>query len=272
MDLPALATLDALLGNDTASAAIEWALTGGEIEFTAPAMIAIGGAECDAQLDGSEMERYRVYRAASGSTLSIREIVRGRFGYLAVAGGFDVPLVMASRSTYIPGAFGGFHGRRLKNGDTIGVRFNAASRKRVVIDRLPSTLRPPMDGPVRIIVRDSPEILLDAEWKISSASDRMGYRLDGTAVIFGASIISEPMCPGVIELPPSGEPIILMADAPTIGGYRILATVIEADLGILAQMQPGSLLQFEPVTVEAAQRAAIDLDEKLQAVKEWASA
>ncbi len=272
MDARALATLNALLGNDAGAAAIEWALTGGEIEFSEPEIFAIGGAECEAQLDGSDIESYRAYRARSGSILSLRAITSGRFAYVAFAGGLDIPRVMHSASTYLPGNFGGFEGRRLKNGDSIAVKRETNRRRGLVMDRLPSALRPANHSAVRVITREHPEVLLDAEWKISPACDRTGYRLSGTAVLFGASITSEPVCPGVIQLPPSGEPIILMADAPTVGGYRILGTVISTDLSALSQMTQGDAVQFESVGVESAQRVAVENAERIQSVKDWSLA
>jgi biotin-dependent carboxylase-like uncharacterized protein len=272
MDVAALQTLNALIANEPSAAAIEIALTGGELEFTEATVFAIGGAECDAQLDGNDIESYRVYRALTGSTLTIKGIATGRFAYVVIAGGLNVPQLMKSSSTYVPGAFGGYEGRRLRNGDTLDVRSDSARRKRIVMDRLPSQLHPPAHDTTRIVVRESPEILLDSEWRISSACDRTGYRLDGTATLFGASVLSEPVCPGVIQLPPSGEPIILMADAPTVGGYRILATVISSDLGSLSQMTQGTTMQFESVSVETAQRAAIENAERIQSVKAWARA
>lgn len=270
MDTQALATLNALLGNDDSSAAIEWALTGGEIEFSEPATFAISGAEFAAQLDGSDIESYRAYRAKSGSVLSLRGISSGRFAYIAFAGGLDIPAVMQSASTYLPGTFGGLAGRRLKNGDTIAIRTDPHRRKGIVMDRLPAALHPSPYGTVRIVAREHSEVLLDAEWQISPACDRTGYRLKGAPVSLGASITSEPVSPGVIQLPPSGEPIVLMADAPTVGGYRILGTVISTDLSALAQMMPGATVQFESISVETAQRAAVDSAERIQSVRNWA--
>lgn len=270
MDAQALLTLNALLGNASDAAGIECALTGGEFEFESPCAFAIGGAQFTAALNGNPVDAYKAQRAATGDVLEIGNIANGRFVYVAFAGGLDLPVVMGSRSTYTPGGFGGLEGRRLRNGDSLSVRAIDKRRARLVMNSLPIALRPPTAGSVRVVIRDSPEILLDAEWKVSAASDRTGYRLDGTAVIFGASITSEPVCPGVIQLPPSGEPIVLMADAPTIGGYRILGTVISADLGLLAQMTPGVVTRFESLTVEAAQREAGFAAERIEAVRTWA--
>jgi antagonist of KipI len=98
----------------------------------------------------------------------------------------------------------------------------------------------------------------------------MGYRLSGQMIFGGASITSTGMCPGTIELPPGGEPIVLMADAPTIGGYRVVGCVISADLGRLAQLTPGSIARFEEITVQAAQRLLVAEDQRLEAIRDWA--
>jgi biotin-dependent carboxylase-like uncharacterized protein len=269
MDLPALETLNALLGNHSNAAAIEWALTGGEIEISERVTFAIGGAAAMASINGRVIEPYRAYTCNAGDVIAIDSITSGRFVYIAVAGGLDVPIVMGSRSTYVPGALGGLEGRRFKSGDTISVLTNARARHHISAP-LPDSLRPAREkSPLRFIPRDSADELTLSEWKLSSASDRTGYRLAGQAVIGGASITSEPVCPGVIQLPPGGEPIILMADAPTVGGYRILGTVISADLGRLAQLAPGEPVLLEPITIEAAQRALVVDAERVEQIREW---
>jgi antagonist of KipI len=104
---------------------------------------------------------------------------------------------------------------------------------------------------------------------ISPASDRTGYRLTGRTLDGGASITSEPVCAGVIQLPRGGEPIVLMADAPTVGGYRILGAVITADLGAFAQLAPGERISFEPVSVDVAQRELANEAARLDRIREW---
>ena len=269
MDLLALETLNALLGNPSNAAAIEWALTGGEIEIAERVTLALGGAAAMTSINGRVIEPYRAYSCNAGDVLAIDSITSGRFVYIAFAGGLDLPIVMGSRSTYVPGAFGGLQGRRLKSGDTISL-LRAARARHHITAPLPGSLRPATDNsPLRFIARGSADELTLSEWKLSSASDRTGYRLAGQAVIGGASITSEPVCPGVIQLPPGGEPIILMADAPTVGGYRILGTVISADLGRLAQLAPGESVVLEPITVEAAQRVLAVDAERVEQVREW---
>ena len=220
-------------------------------------------------INGRVIEPFRAYSCSPCDIIAIDSITSGRFVYIAFGGGLDLPIVMGSRSTYVPGAFGGLEGRRLKSGDTVSV-LRASRARHHITAPLPDSLRPAYgESPVRFIPRDSADELTLSEWKLSSSSDRTGYRLSGQAVIGGASITSEPVCPGVIQLPPGGEPIILMADAPTVGGYRILGTVISADLGRFAQLAPTESVEFEQVTVEAAQRLLAAQQERIEQIKEW---
>lgn len=274
MDRQALGTLNALLGNDRQAAAIEIALNGGEFEFRDQTTFAIGGASADAKLDGVAVEPYRALRAAAGAVLTIEAITSGRFLYLAVSPGILTEPVMGSRSTYVPGAFGGLEGRRLRNGDALPTDGgNPQRRRHHVADPLPLELRPITSrDAVRYVPRDDAPEFHAMPWTISAASDRTGYRLGGRSIDGGASITSEPVCTGTIQLPPGGEPIVLMADAPTVGGYRILGAVITADLGILAQLQPGASVTFESVTVDAAQRALQLDEERIERIREWSLA
>ena len=269
MDLASLDTLNALLGNTSTAAAIEWALTGGEIEFTERVTFAIGGARATLRLNDRPVDSYRAHHCKPGDALVVDSIDDRRFLYFAFAGGIDTPVVMGSRSTYVPGTFGGLDGRRLKTNDVL--RTSSISRARHhIADPLPQSLRPSItSGPVRFIPRGTPDELTLSEWTLSAASDRTGYRLAGQGVIGGASITSEPVCPGVIQLPPSGEPIILMADAPTVGGYRILGTVITADLGSLAQLATGAPVSFEAVSVQEAQRELLKDVERIEQIRTW---
>jgi antagonist of KipI len=168
----------------------------------------------------------------------------------------------------VPGAIGGIEGRRLRSGDLLPIRTVRARRKHHITDSLPEELMP-ADGTrvVRWMARD--EAALDGEWTVGAASDRMGYRLDSNTAVNGASITSEPVCPGVIQLPPGGQPIVLMADAPTIGGYRIAGAVISSDLGALAQKNPGECFSFERVTLADAQRAVEREMSRIARIRDW---
>ena len=269
MDLPSLRTLNCLLGNDENSAAIEWALSGGEMELRGRVTFAIGGATAAVTLNGSPIASYRVTSGAAGDVIAIDGISEGRFLYVAFGGGIDVPIIMGSRSTYLPGAFGGLEGRRLRGGDTLALLSSPQRRRHHVTSVLPESLSPlRKQGVIRFIPRGS-ENALDGEWTVSPAADRTGYRLSGRTLDGGTSITSEPVCAGVIQLPPGGEPIVLMADAPTVGGYRILGAVITADLGAFAQLAPGERISFETVSVDVAQREIANESARLDRIREW---
>ncbi len=272
MDPIALATLNVLVGNDRADAGIEMALTGGVFVFDSAAVFAIGGAEATARLAGRDVETYRAYRAAQGEMLTIENLSAGRFLYLAIGGGIDVEPVMGSLSTYLPGGFGGLEGRRIKSGDAINVRARKSMRKHQVADSLPEKLRPPIGGTeIRFVPRPGvdPEEIAGI-YQLSASSDRTGCRLEGNERTGGASVTSEAVCRGAIQLPPGGVPIVLMADAPTIGGYKVAGGVISADLGVLAQKKPGDAVHLVPITVERAQREIERLAEIESLIEEWA--
>jgi antagonist of KipI len=273
MDPLAVLSLNAMLGNEASAAAVEWALTGGDIELDTPVAFAFGGTEAEVTRNGEPIEPYRVHRAAAGEVLSVRSIGRGRFLYLAFAGGIDTTPVMGSRSTCLPCGFGGLEGRRLKSGDSLPVGIPRTRRRHHVTDPLPPELRPPLGNRViRFVIRDAIDGLAGVEWSISAESDRTGYRLAGGHLSGGASIVSEPVGPGVIQVPAGGEPIVLMQDAPTVGGYRIAGAVISVDLRVLAQRNPGEEVSFEPVTVQLAQRELAAAAETIERIREWSLA
>ena len=270
MDLTTVRVLDAIVGNKSGSAGIEWALTGGVITFAERAVFAIGGADAHVTLNDMVVAPLRAYQASPDDILTIDALATGRFLYLCFAGGLDVPKIMGSRSTYLPGGFGGLEGRRLKNGDS--VRLGARSPKQHhVADPLPVSLRrDTTDSRVRFIPADSSISSIQGEWEVSGSSDRTGYRLLGKTSSEGASITSTGVSPGTIQLPPGGEPIVLMADAPTVGGYRVAGAVITADLGKFAQLTPGAKVSFESVSVATAQRVLFEEAERLQRIRDWA--
>jgi biotin-dependent carboxylase-like uncharacterized protein len=270
MDLLTLRTLNALLGNDQSAAGIEWALTGGEITFLDRTAFAVGGAAANAKVNESSIEGFRTYLASTGDKLTIEAITERRFLYIAFGGGIGTPPVMRSRSTYITGAFGGIDGRRLKTGDQIEVLREKRPRHQV-LDALPIAMRPDYSpAPIRLVAVDDAGEITRGEFSSSPASDRTGYRLSGQMIFGGASITSTGVCPGTIQLPPGGEPIVLMADAPTVGGYRIVGCVISIDLGRLAQLTPGAAVTFEEISVEAAQRLLTTSAQQLDQIREWA--
>jgi biotin-dependent carboxylase-like uncharacterized protein len=261
MDVVALRGGNALLGNEHDAAAIEWALTGGELGFDKPAAFVLTGAEADARLNDRSVEPNRVHQAGAGDSLLVQRLIRGHFLYVCVAGGINVPLRLGARGTYLPGAFGGFHGRLLRHGDELPV---ADPKSQPLPDReLPLGLRTVGDdSPLALLRGPQADELDDEGWStltnseltVSHASDRMGYRLDGMKVPAASDTMrpSEPTCPGAVQLTPGGQLIVLMADGPTVGGYPKIAVIATADLARFAQRMPGEHVRFRFVSVAEA--------------------
>jgi antagonist of KipI len=268
MDSVAMAHTNSMVGNVPGAATLEWALGGGVIRFTDRHRFALGGAGAEATLDGKPIGTDRPYDAAAGAVLAVRRFTAGRFLYVAIAGGIDVPVVLGSRSTYLPARLGGHHGRRLASGDRLPI--GAIPRDTARDSAAPATPRPSLTShrggraPLRVIrgpdvnrfTADGWRTFVSEPFRVSIASDRTGYRLDGPVIErMGADDgLSTPVCPGVVQVPPLGRPLVLMADAPTIGGYPMLAVVSSADLSRLAQCKPGDIIRFSEIPVDTANR------------------
>jgi antagonist of KipI len=258
MDQWSLAVANRLVGNDRGAAALEWAIAGGSLLFEQNTTIAITGAHVEATLDDTLVADNSLVAVKAGQTLTIRRLIRYRFLYVAIEGGIECPAVLGSRSTYLPAALGGIEGRRLRNGDRIVTAKNRLSARSARSTSSWQSVVPDYDATeIRVIPASTESFreLAQATYTVSAASDRMGYRLEreGGGATTGASITSEPACAGAVQIPPDGQPIVLMADSPTVGGYRIAATVITCDLPILAQCMPGRRLRFVPVPLSVAQ-------------------
>lgn len=264
MDSFALRAANALAGNHVDAAGLEWALGGGSIRFEQDAVFSLGGAKAHAALSGRVAAPCTTIYAQSGDELTIEQISGGRFLYLAVRGGIDVPIILGSRSTYLPGRFGGYLGRMIKRGDSLALGTRSSHRPAAGL-HCAADLLPSYETGIVHITRGTHADLFDesawrtlteTEYRVSTASDRTGYRLEGAALANPAGTLpSEASCPGSIQIPGDGLPIALMADAPTVGGYPKVAVVAEADLPIIAQRSPGEAIRFELITIEQSQRA-----------------
>lgn len=279
MDRFALAATNAIVGNALTAAALEWGLAGGSLRFDAETTIALGGAIVSATLAGSPVAPFTTLQARAGDELVVHQFDSGRFVYVAVHGGIDVPIVLHSRSTYLPGKFGGFEGRLLRHGDSLRAG-TSAGRAPGNGFHAPGELTPAYTAAVVHITRGpQAEIFDDAAWqtflgedyRVASASDRTGYRLEGRAFSNPAPTLpSEPGCQGAIQISGDGRPIVLMADAPTVGGYPKIAVVSDSDLPLMAQRQPGDTVRFELITIEQSQRAARRRASDLQTIRSLA--
>ena len=251
-----------LVGNPGDAAVLELALRGPTLRFDVPVRIAITGAAVSARFEGSPVATGRPVELPAG-VLELGATHRGARAWLAVSGGFDVPPVLGSRSTDLRGGFGGLAGRALAVDDSIpmgevAIPVDATSPRSVAwwID-----LHHDVDprAPIRYRVSTHPlaASLAIRAWQVSPSSNRQGLRLQGEALPApSADGISEPVAPGTIQLPPDGRPIVLLADAQTVGGYPRLGHVIAADLPRLAQCVPGQRLHFETCDAATAHRSA----------------
>jgi KipI family sensor histidine kinase inhibitor len=261
----ALRIANLLVGNEENEAGLEFALVGPDLKFSQDTIVAIGGAEF------STLPRWQPIAIKGGTTLKIGPSRNGARGYLAVAGGVDVPPVLGSRSTYVRARIGGHQGRRLINGDvlplrdvqrTFGHHWHIDER---IMPRYSSF------AVVRVVPGEHAE-QFDPRWtervfKVSTQSDRMGVRMIGEALrrSITGDLLSTAVAPGTIQVPPDGQPIVLLADAQTIGGYPQVAHVVAVDLPVMAQLRPGDEVRFIPVTLGdarelmAAQERAIGL-------------
>ena len=290
MDPVAHCMANALVGNDDACATLECTIVGPELLFEEDALVAYYGAAFEHK--GEPFPANRPVLVKGGTTVALGSAVRGSRAYLAIAGGFAVEEVLGSRSTYLPAQFGGLHGRALAAGDVLETiegmselsraRFSAihgTTRSRTVRWSAPELTLP---GPGPLAVRAmagrhhaqfdaaSRKAFFTHAWRVSSNSNRMGYRLEGPRLKREnpVEVLSEPTCLGTVQVPNDGVPIVLMADHQTTGGYPKLAEVAGADMPGLAQLAPGSLVRFVECSLEEAQAAADEKLERLRAVKD----
>jgi KipI family sensor histidine kinase inhibitor len=249
MDEIAARLVNLLVGNEDDAAVIEMTLLGPEIEFLSDTLIALGGAEF------AGCEAWRPVAVKAGQRIKFGAATKGCRGYLAVAGGINVPAVLGSRSTYVRAALGGWEGRALCVGDVLPLQpVTRSVAEHWWVDQriLPEYSATPT---VRVVLGPQAGEFggewLRAEFKVTPQSDRMGMRLAGTSLVRAISgdLSSSAVVPGTVQVPPDGQPIVLMADAQTIGGYPQLAHVISVDLPLLAQLRPGDAVRFHAVAI-----------------------
>ena len=287
MDPFALSLANALVGNPIGEAALEITVIGPELQFEEDSLVAV----CGAEFQGS-FPHNRPVLAPAGSRYNVGRAVRGARAYLAVAGGFAIEPVLGSRSTYLPGGFGGFKGRSLRHGDVLPLNQKSSSFSMERFNRLKNTHNrttrwsaPPQTLPDRepIVIHvmegqhfaefeiGAQRAFFDAVWRIAPDSNRMGFRLGGPALTRAPSdqvsdeILSGPTCLGTIQVPPNGTPIALMADHQTTGGYPKIAEIASADVPRLAQLAPGGKVHFARCTLEMAAELRRHTREQLQA-------
>lgn len=254
-----------LIGNRDHDAALEITLKGPELLFEHDSVIAVTGADLTPSVNGIGIPRWTSLLVQAGSRMTFGTRRAGARCYLAVAGGVNVPVVLGSRSTHISSQTGGEKGRALAQGDLLvgGVPF---PHMRTTIGRsLPEKYRPVystlatlriVPGPQRSSFSEQAcEVLTSNLYRLTSQSDRMGYRLEGPKLAHAGSEqwISDGTAMGALQVPPDEQPILLMADRQTTGGYPKIAVVISADLHLAGQLMPGETVTFRITTLREAQ-------------------
>ena len=272
MDSQAHTIANLLVGNPANATALDCAFGAVALQFEAPALVALAGRDITASLDGTPIPAWHAFRALPGTLLVLHTGCRTT---IAVAGGFDVPAVLDGRGTSLRGSFGGWQGRALRKEDRLPIgaptpfsqriAAHLDDRHRIVADWSASqSIRPAyrahpvvriLAGPELALLTDaSRETLFRDSFGIAHESDRMGYRLTGPPLALSAhrEMLSSGVTAGTIQLPPSGAPIVLMADRQTTGGYPRLGEVITVDLPLVAQLRPGDTVRFLPVSLDLA--------------------
>ena len=266
---------NAIVGNAPGAATLEVTLKGPELEFSDERIVAVAGAQFPIDVDGMGQSPNTAFSVPAGARLRVGIRRIGARGYLAVAGGFAVPPVLGSRATHLVSRLGGLEGRALAAGDSLPLGVPGGPKPR----RGGEAALPESGRPTRIRVLPGPHAdkfspaalseLQSAPYTLGTDSDRMGFRLNGPRLSHanGADIISDVTPLGVLQVPASGQPVLLMADRQTTGGYAILATVISADIGLAGQLAPGDQIQFEACTLQEAMAALIKQEQALLAIE-----
>ena len=273
MDREAFVLANRLVGNPDGAAGLECTLMGPRLEFADARWVAVTGAEVSVALDGAEMPRWMSFPVPAGGVLKIGAARAGVRAYLAVSGGITTPPVLGSRATYVRGALGGIGGRAIRKGDVLplGPPAGGEVERRVRADRVPThggepeiatVLGPQADRftPAGIAA------LFEGPYEMLPQSDRMGARFKGPRIehTHGHDIISDGIPLGGIQVIGDGQPIVLLVDRQTAGGYTKIGAVCSYEIGRIGQIKPGGRLRFKQVEVAdahavlAARRAALD--------------
>jgi len=290
LDSFAARAVNLCVGNDDNAALLEMAQTGPDLVFEEDVLIAWGGADFKAQVNGQLLPRDRAVRIAAGEVLSFGPARSGLRAWLAIAGGIDVPLVMGSRTTYRRAGIGGHEGRPLRAGDVLKLfaptpwakqvlgSLQTGQKRAVAWTVRPETMGKPAElGVVRALrgpechwfTKEAVWAFFTTDWRASREADRMGVQLQGPELrlLKPQEMISSSVNAGVVQVPPAGQPIVLLPSRQSVGGYPRLAAVVSADLGRIAQLRPGDTVRFVETTLAAAHDICLARERDLTRVR-----
>ena len=277
MDPRSASLANILVGNDEKEAVLECTMMGPHLQFNQANCIAITGGDLMPTLDGKPIPNYTAVKVEAGQVLKFTMPKTGCRAFIAFAGGLDIPEVMGSRSTYMKAKIGGMEGRKLQKDDVIGFRAPKAELKNMNFRSMASEFVPRKEYTVRVVLGPQDDYFTDAGiqtflsevYSVTAEFDRMGCRLEGAVIQHkdGGDIISDGIAFGAIQVPSSGQPIIMLGDRQTTGGYTKIANVISVDFRILAQLKQGDKVRFEKVSVKAAQDALLTQRAALKTIR-----
>jgi len=266
-----------LVGNPDTAAALECTLMGPRFEVTASGAIAVTGADMPVTVNGQAATGWTTIAVKAGDVVKLGPARTGVRSYIGFAGGLDVPLVLGSRSTYLRGRVGGLQGRALRKGDELAVLASGpVTPRRVARDAIPDytiepTVRAVLGPQADRFTEDGLRALFGGRYEVLPQSDRMGSRLRGARIEHtrGHDIISDGIALGSIQVPGDGQPIVLLVDRQSTGGYTKVATICSSDIWRVGQARPGQSLRFQAVPVDEAHRLLRESDTVLEsAVRE----
>lgn len=294
MDSFSLRIANLLVGNQEGEAALELTLMGPSLRIEKDILMAITGGDLSPTVDGVLIPMWRPVYLKGGSTLQFGACKSGCRAYFSISGGYNIPEVMGSQSTYLRAGIGGFLGRALKKGDVLETKAPQERSLRYMQQLAKEDSRAsfvstawyigrghiPQDfGHVKIRITrgrqfdqftaDSIEHLLQSPFQVTPQSDRMGYRLSGASLKLEnpSEMISEAVALGTIQVPPDGNPIILLADRQTAGGYPKIAQMATVDVGIVAQSRPGADIWFQEIPLAEAERLYLERENAVKKLK-----
>jgi len=272
LDRYAFTLANRLVGNDDNAAALECTLIGMRFEVEHACALAVTGADMPLTINGSAAPSWQTIALQAGDKVKLGPARAGVRTYIAFGGGIDVPLALGSRSTYVRGRMGGLEGRALRKNDRLRLfEAPAVSRRRVVARAIPAYQNEPL---IRVVLGPQADrftaegiaTFLGQPYKLLPQSDRMGARFAGPRIAHthGHDIVSDGIAAGSVQVPGDGQPIVLLADRQSTGGYTKIATVCSFDLGRVAQLRPGQSARFQEVSIDAAHRLLREYDTYLQ--------
>jgi antagonist of KipI len=266
-----------LVGNQDTAAALECTLIGPRFEITVAGAVSVTGADMPVSVNGEAVAGWATIAVKPGDVVKLGAARTGVRSYIGFAGGLDVPLVLGSRSTYLRGRVGGLQGRALTKGDQLEIFPSGPVKPRQVAERVipdytgEPTIRAVLGPQDDRFTAEGLQALFGGRYEVLPQSDRMGSRLRGPRIAHarGHDIVSDGIALGSIQVPGDGQPIVLLVDRQSTGGYAKVATICSSDIWRVGQARPGQSLRFQPIGVDAAHRLLRESDTALDtAVRE----